>query len=327
MHLITIDYETVCLNCQQKGYNFGYSFKNIKFKGISVMDMPTYYLNGPFFSFIYNNTPMLIRNLENAHELSPNPEEPIFQLLNVKKNANCTKTKFTFRYNLQFHPKLQKISTEPQEILIYIDMYQFPNRPYFFMFYSYRNSTNHPITQINFFNIFDFDVYGQDSYDQDQANYVPELDVIEQYDSKKGLENSIFAGFGSISDLNSNFHECQTPNEISSHTFDYKEKSIKSLDIKEGRLNLRNISNWGPGDCAIGLQWYRKQLDPKETLTFPIMMVFGEGEKEFRKNCLIAREHLEKIYPTIQKEINIKSRQDLDAKLEKMSFSTREWCK
>ncbi|MHA1602203.1 MAG: hypothetical protein ACTSUI_04255, partial [Promethearchaeota archaeon] len=75
------------------------------------------------------------------------------------------------------------------------------------------------------------------------------------------------------------------------------------------------------------LQWYRKQLDPKETLTFPIMMVFGEGEKEFRKNCLIAREHLEKIYPTIQKEINIKSRQDLDAKLEKMSFSTREWCK
>ena len=310
---VDIEYETICVNCKEKGYSFGLNFKTIEFHGTTVLDIPTRYLNGPCLAFKYQNVPLLIRSLENSHQNDPSTSHPIFSMINAKTNPSNTISRFTYVYELHGHSDLPLSSSEKSpEIYEYVDIYRFPNRPYILLYYSFRNESAFPITEINFYNFYDFDVYGQEGYKSDEAHFDPDRKIVFQFDNMKGDTKSIFAGIGSTTDHPPKRFECNSP-----------QKLMISLD----RLELRNINRPGPNECAVGLQWYLKYLAPGAVHTFPIMLVFGKNRDSFFKNCDTARNHLEKRHSDIARNIHTEARQQIDPKLKTLAFSQAEWCK
>ncbi len=313
---IYIDYETVCVNCKEKGYSFGYTFKTIEYKGIPIMDIPTRYLNGPCLTFDYRKVPIIIRSIENSHHLGVSAKTPLFTMINAKRNDNNSISRFTYLFSPEFHPEIAKITDTPTQptprIMEYVDLYRYEDKPYILLFYSYRNSTPEPLINFNFYNLYDFDIMGQDQFDTDKAEYDADLEVIYQYDNVPKLGESIYAGFGST---------------LSNHPIRFECNSSQNLMIEPERLNLRNINQFGPDDCATGLQWSKGMIGPGQLEVFPIMLVVGLGKDQFKKNVQMARDHLEKLLPSIYNAVNGKFRQLIDPELEKMSFSTKEWCK
>ena len=310
---VDIEYETLCVNCKEKGYSFGLNFKTIEFHGTTVLDIPTRYLNGPCLAFRYQNIPILLRSLENAHQNDDSTTQPIFYMINAKTNPSNTVSRFTYLYELQGHSGIPRAPTgQHPQIYEYVDIYRFPDRTYILLYYSFRNSTPFPLTDINFYNFYDFDIYGQEGYKSDEGHLDTSQKVVYQFDTTQGEHQSIFAGMGSTSTNVPNRFECNSPQEM-----------MISLD----RLNLRNIEHPGPNECAVGLQWKLETIPPESVKTFPIMLVFGKSREEFFKNCDTARNHLEKKYADIARNIDLKPRQKIDPKLKKLAFSQADWCK
>ena len=313
---VFIDYETVCVNCKEKGYSFGYTFKTIEYKQNIVMDVPTQYLNGPCMAFEYKNVPILIRSLENSHQLGVAQKNPLFTMINAKRNKDSTITRFTYLYSPQHHPKVVQKNTPPEKpdprILEYVDIYRYKTKPYILMFYSFRNSTQDPLENFNFYQFYDFDINGDQGYKTDSAGYYKDKEVIYQFDEAEGKERSSFAGIGTTTTKTPAHFECNSPQE---------------LLVSPERLTLRDTERQGPSECAVGLEWHIPSIGPGQIEVFPVMMVFGLGEEDFQTNINEARKHLEKITPSIYNAVNGKFRQLIDPELEKMSFSMREWCK
>ncbi|WP_457558186.1 hypothetical protein [Candidatus Harpocratesius sp.] len=314
--LVDIDYETVCVNCKEKGYSFGYTLKNISYQKKIVLDLPQRYLNGPCLFFNFQNIPIFIRSLENSHAIGVKADLPVFSMINAKHNENSTLSRFTYCYSLYNHPKLQKIFqgniSHHAQIFEYVDVYRFMNQPYVIFFYSFLNATDLPLTDFNFYQFYDFDIYGPDFYDSDQVKYNQHLGVIFQYDSRFSCEESLIAGIAS------------TPERIPTH---FEGNSPSDLLISPERLHLRDILNPKIGDQAVGLQWKISSIKPKEIEIFPITIVMGIGEREFLKNVQEAQRHMQKLIHSVTKAIKVKSRQEIEPELQKMAFSTKEWCK
>ncbi|UYP48442.1 hypothetical protein NEF87_004727 [Candidatus Lokiarchaeum ossiferum] len=313
---VLVDYETVCVNCKEKGYSFGYTFKTIKYKNRTVMDIPTRYLNGPCIAFEYKEIPILIRSLENSHHLGVAQKTPLFTMINAKRNNDSTITRFTYLYSPQYHPEIVKKKIQPERpdprVLEYVDIYRYHDKPYILMFYSFRNSTHDPLRNFNFYQFYDFDINGEEGYKTDSAEYDEKLNIAFQYDAQEGKQLSPIVGIGTINDNIPTHFECNAPQD---------------LLITPERLNLKDCNRKGPAECAVGLQWHIPSIGPGQMEVFPVMMVFGLGEENFKANVLEARAHLEKISPSIFNVVNGKFRQLIDPELEKMSFSMREWCK
>ncbi len=87
---IDIEFENICLNCKEKGFYFGYSFKTIRYQGETVLDMPTRHLNGPALAFTYHQWPLFIHSLENSHPLGSVPDKPVFAMINMKRGQSFT---------------------------------------------------------------------------------------------------------------------------------------------------------------------------------------------------------------------------------------------
>jgi hypothetical protein len=312
---VFLDYETICVNCKEKGYSFGYAIKTIEYKNQIVMDLPQQYLNGPCLSFRYQNIPILIRSLENSHQMGVAARKPLFSMINAKLSSNNTISRFTYFYSLQNHPQVKAIDLPPETgnpgIYEYVDIYRFEDKPYILLYYSFRNSTSIPLINFKFYNFYDFDIFGQDQFDLDMAEYDQNLQVIFQYD-KRDEKGDLFAGFGSTLQNFPTKYECNASNQL-----------MISMDS----LNLRNINVFGPDDCAIALQWDLASLNPEKINTFPIMLVFGNGKEEFIQNVVEARNHLEKLLPGVKRAVKGKTRLIIDPKLEKLAFSTKKWCK
>ena len=313
---VFVDFETVCVNCKEKGYSFGYTFKTIKYKNNTVMDIPTRYLNGPCMAFDYKEVPIFIRSLENSHQLGVAQKTPIFTMINAKRNKDSTITRFTYLYSPHHHPDVKKKNLPPEHpnprILEYVDIYRYNNKPYILMFYSFRNSTQDPLNNFNFYQFYDFDINGEEGYKTDSAAFDKKLKMVYQYDENEGKDSSPFVGIGTSLKNTPTHFECNSPQD---------------LLISTDRLNLRDKERKGPSECAVGLQWHIPTIGPGQMEVFPVMMVFGIGETDFKNNVIEARQHLEKLTPSIFNSVNGKFRQLIDPELEKMSFSMREWCK
>ena len=132
---VDIEYETLCVNCKEKGYSFGLNFKSIDYLGTPVLDLPTRYLNGPCLAFKYQKVPILIRSLENSHQNRNSTAHPIFYMINAKTNHSNTISRFTYLYDLQKHPDIPtSLSDEILHIYEYVDIYRFPDRPYILLY-------------------------------------------------------------------------------------------------------------------------------------------------------------------------------------------------
>ena len=313
---VEIDYETICVNCKEKGYSFGYTLKKISYQKQLVLDLPQPYLNGPCLAFNYCSVPILIRSLENSHALNNPSKQPIFAMINAKHNKNSTLSRFTYRYIMNFHPEIQKITPNDTELLAYIieyvDVYRFISKPYILFFYSFRNVTPNPLKDINFYQFYDFDIYGQDYYDSDRVDYDSTTGAIFQYDSRFPLEKGLIAGIVSVKDRIPTHFEGNTP---------------ESILISPERLKLRDFLHPHSTDLSIGLQWSIPSLGPNHVEIFPVALVFGQGLADFQQNVNQAQNELDKLLQSVSKAIEIPSRQQIDQKLEKMSFSMTEWCK
>lgn len=317
---IFIDYETVCVNCKARGYSFGYSFKTIMYKGQTALDCPQRHLNGPMITFDYQEKPVLLHCLENAHLMGTEQRSPAFSMINAKKGTNVSK--FTYQFSPLLHPLFKNQEQTAggfiPKLMLYVDMYLYEDKPYCFIFYTFRNRTLEPINKFSFFQFFDFDIYGQDGYKNDCVESDPETGVIYQYNNAKGKKLSLFAGLGTIKTLPPAHIEGNTPEEI----IITEEKRRESL-----RDNLSAKKTFGPSDCAVAYQWNLSMLYPDNVQVFPVMLVFGFGEKQFLTNCAEAQERLNSLMPVIYNSVNDKFRQIIDPELEKLGFSMRQWCK
>lgn len=311
---VQLEFETICINCQELGYNFGFTIKGIMYQGISILDTPQQYLNGPCLAFHYQGVPFFIRSLENSHQLGMVTSIPIFTMINAKKSPSITR--FTYTYVPDLHPDLIKgdpsKTKTSSKIFEYVDTYQFKAFPYLLIYYSFRNSTPYPLEDVHFYNLYDFDIYGHSHYNKDCVEYNPELQAIYQYNAEKGINSSVHAGFGSTT---------QNP---PSH---FEGSTTEKIMITPNRLLLRDHCETEPDDYASALQWSIPLIPPGHLQIFPIMLIFSQNHKEFAQNVVKAREHLEQLLPSIYKVTADKYRQLIDPALEKMSFSTRQWCK
>ncbi len=331
MNEIFIDYETICVNCKQKGYNFGYSFKTIEYNGETVLDMPQRHLNGATLYFEYQKNPVIMHCLENAHQDSEESKKPVFSMINAKQTKDDAISRFTYLYQPHNDPRLnnnegrdegQKVIDQNQcknpnsqlvdpLLYFYLDMYKPQGEPYFLLFYTFKLTGEVPFHNFKFFQLFDFDIYGEDRYDTDFAFFNQETDTICQYDSETGKEKSLFSCLGSLENMPPSHFEVNNP---------------KKILINENRSFLRDLDAYGPSDCAVALQWDIGELNPHHAEVFPVFVSFGEGIEDSTNNIKRARAHLKKIHPTIYNVINDKYRQIIDPKLEEMSFSMRKWC-
>jgi hypothetical protein len=312
---IFVEYETICVNCKEKGYSFGYSFKTIEYKGTIALDLPQKNLNGPSISFEFEGIPRIIHSVENSYNLKNNEGNPSFLMINAKKGLNNQVSKFTYLYipriNGKIDHNLDYIKQQPSKLYQYVDMYEFSNKPYILMFYSYKFDSNNSLKNFNFYQFYDFDIYGQDAFDSDRVCYDPQRNLIYQFDDIIGIDKSLIAGIGTLDETPPIRFEGNTPEDIL---------------ISEKQWNLKNISSFGPSDCALGLQWTSSELRQNKLVTFPIMMVFGEGIKNFNDNYIVAKAHLAKLNKLINKSVNDKFRQKVDPKLSEMGFSRKKWC-
>ena len=153
---------------------------------------------------------------------------------------------------------------------------------------------------------------GEEGYKQDAVQYDADLDVIYQYHSKKRLDTSLIAGISSVETNHSTHFEGNTPNQILPNN---------------QRLNLRDISKFGPDDCAVAMQWQINELKENEVKIFPVIMVMGFGQEEFMENCRVAKAHLNELMPRANRSFRESGRLNVDPKLKDMAFSMTEWCK
>ncbi len=165
----------------------------------------------------------------------------------------------------------------PEKLLIpdpaidfFADTYMYANKPFIMMFFGIQNLTGEPLDNFNFYQMYDFDIYGREGYKQNNVLYDSDLDIIYQYHSDKGLETSLMAGISSIETYPCAHFEGNTPNEI-----------LPNIH----RLNLRDIGDFGPDDCAVAMQWRIKTIEVNEFIIFPVVMVMGFGQKTFLDNC------------------------------------------
>lgn len=305
---IFIDYDTICINCQEKGYSFGYGFKIIEYKGFKILDSPHPYLNGACIYFEYDKKKKIFRrSIENTNNLENSIKGFKFAMINARTSKNNLVSRFTYTYTF---PQESIKDKQIRRIFEYIDVYRFKNKPYFFIFYSFRNLTGKIIKNFNFYQFYDFDLYGEESYLNDIAKFDSKLGIIYQYDNKEGFDKSLFAGIGSTKYPNK--FECNIPQEI--------------YIFNKGKISLRNYSEQGPADCAVALQWNSSLFRPGELKIFPIMMVTGLGSEDFFNNINEARKNLETHQKSVLRAVENISRQKIDLKLEKLSFSQRIWC-
>ena len=307
---IFIDYETICINCQKKGYCFGYGLKTIEYKGIKILDLPQPYLNGASVFFEYENKPVLLKSTENSHNSDSGIKDSKFAMINARSSKNNLISRFT--YSFSFPENTQEEKQTPR-IIEYVDVYRFENKPYFFIFFTFRNLTGKTIKNFNFYQFYDFDIYGEDSYSNDCAKYDSKSCVIYQYDNEKGLKKSIFAGIGSSSKNPPNKFECNIPQDI--------------YIYKNNQNSLRNYKEKGPCDCAVALQWISPIFEKNKLISFPIMIITGFGKDNFFENVKNARKDLEMHQKSVIRAVENVSRQKIDPKLQKLSFSQRKWCK
>ena len=307
---IYIDYETICINCQEKGYSFGYGIKTIEYKGFKILDLPQPYLNGASIYFEYDHKPVLLKSTENSHHSKSGIKDSKFSMLNARTSKNNLISRFTYSFSF---PENTSENKQIPRIIEYVDVYRFENKPYFFIYYTFRNLTGKSIKNFNFYQFYDFDIYGQESYLNDIAKYDSKSGIIYQYDNEKGLKMSIFAGIGSSLENTPSKFECNSPQDI----FIFKDKQI----------SLRNYAEKGPSDCAVALQWIKPSFSNSGLISFPIMIIAGVGKDNFFENVKEARKDLGIHQKSVMKNIKIESRQKIDPKLQNLSFSKREWCK
>ena len=303
---IFIDYETICINCQEKGYSFGYGMKTIEYRGFKILDLPQKNLNGATVYFEYENKPVLLKSTENQHY----SEFGKFSMINARVGKSGLISRFTYSFSF---PRKKPDEKQKPKIIEYVDVYRFKDKPYFFIFYTFRNLTGKPIKNFNFYQFYDFDIYGEDSYSNDIARYDSKSDIIYQFDNEKGLDMSLFAGIGSSSKNKPNNFECNTPQDI--------------FIFKNNQVSLRNYAEKGPCDCAVALQWIRPIFKHNDLISFPIMMIAGLGNKNFFENVKDARKDLEIHQKSVIRAVDNISREKIDPKLQKLNFSKREWCK
>ncbi len=307
---IFIDYETICIECQAKGYFFGYGMKTIEYKELKILDSPQPHLNGACVFFEYENKPVLLKSTENSHHSESGIKDSNFMMMNARTSKNNLVSRFTYSFSFPKSTKEEKII--PQ-IIEYIDIYKFKNKPYFFLFYTFKNLTSKTIKNFNFYQFYDFDIYGQESYLTDIAKYDSKSGFIYQYDNDKGLEKSLFAGIGSSFENKPNRYECNIPQDI--------------FIFNNNQISLRNYAEKGPSDCAVALQWIKPIFKQKDLITFPVILIAGLGKEHFFENIKDARKDLKIHQKSVIRAVENVSRQKIDPKLEKLSFSQRKWCK
>ena len=110
---IDIEFENICLNCKEKGYYFGYSFKTIRYRGETILDMPTQHLNRPAIAFVYHHLPLYIHSMEISHPIGSVAEKPVFAMINMKRGQ--TLQKFTYQYKMQNNKKFYQ---PPEKLLV-----------------------------------------------------------------------------------------------------------------------------------------------------------------------------------------------------------------
>ena len=322
--MFEIEYDVICANCQEKGFNFGYSFKTIRYKNEPILDLPHEHLNGATLIFSFDNTKHVLSSMENAHgKIGSNSK---FCLINSKKGRIIQR--FTYGY----YPSIENTN---EFIYFFIDIYQPENQPYFLYSLSILNKTSKPIENLNVFNLFDFDIYGDEHYNTDNLGFDSLHNVLYQFDGDVGLKKGIVAGLGTcfnkekpdeipgIHKKYKIYFEGASPEDFAEkiHTFDLQhncdEQSIKTLPES--------------GDYAIGLQWKPREgsllIQPEEYLSFPIFIVAGNGLNELIKHTHLARSYLKKKYKSILRAVRLENRLEVDEKLQKLSFSDKTWCK
>ena len=308
----------MCVNCKEKGYSFGYTLKYVEYRGDIVFRHPPKRSQWGIVGIQLSIRPHIYSKFGKFASCGAAAETPIFSMINAKPSFSSTISRFTYFYFPQYHPLIKYLNdsnspTSPK-IYEYVDIYQYPNnpdRPYILIFYSFRNATQVPLENFRFYQFYDFDIYGQEAYNTDMVKYKPDSGLIYQFDANRGRQKSVMVGIGSTKDNKPSHYEGDSP---------------ELLKITPNCLELRDSVPETQCDCGVGLEWIKAELLPGHLEIFPVFMAFGSNEEEFFKNAEKAQIHLRKLVSHITKAVNSKFRQIIDPKLEKMSFSMREWC-
>ncbi len=315
--MIDVEFESICIDCKRRGYTIGFTLQSLRYNDHVVLDLPNPYLGGPTVRFDHNDTPYLIKSIEVTQgENSSAKGAPFHYYLLNQKRSKFLQT-FTFFSPLDGTPldfsESKNLPEQPEGLYFFMDFYHY-ERPYLLIFYSYFNNTAQPITNFSLFQFLDFDIYGQERFDTDITGQ--KNNCVFQYDAAESLERGVIAGLASTpahppDHFQGGLVESLFPFENGS------EDTLKHL--------LDEVVN-EPQDQGVALEWVKPTLPPFTTITVPVILVFGEGERKFTKHLATAREHAESLEPTVKKALTYPSRTRFDLKYKYVNESIKKWC-
>jgi hypothetical protein len=214
------------------------------FNGVDVLLAPSQYLSGPCFSFEKDGVRHLLRNEE---------EGPRLKIL-VWRQGPATHL-YTFKYIVG------EVGKTNESVLFFCDIFTF-FQPYLIAFLTVRNTTPKPLKDLTLQFLLEFAVGGVQHYDVNYGEYHAEDKVITQTADKYPT-----MGFGSP--------------VRPSH---WQTSPASELRPTQSRLHLNDQMKWGPGDCAVGLEWDFPGIKPGQDGFTPIIIAGGKNYREFLTN-------------------------------------------
>ncbi|MBD3188003.1 hypothetical protein GF325_14295 [Candidatus Bathyarchaeota archaeon] len=248
-----------------------------------MLDTPTEYLCGPWFSFYHQGRFHLFKNCDRN-----NP----YRLINLKAS------KMVNRLTVEFDTSMKQVNDshpsrngeKPARTRFYADVYFSREHLNSIFFYTIRNLTSVNLEHVTFYILYDFDVGGLSGYDSDHAHYDNDRQYIVQYN-----DDGHSIGFSSLPVLEVSHHSAGHPYE---------------LEISESNPSLDDHVLQGPDDLYLGLEWDVGDLEPGDITTLPLILAAGEDRREFLENLERGMERAKKLLPTVKKNVQKPERQE-----------------
>ncbi|MHA1681382.1 MAG: hypothetical protein ACTSUE_10260 [Promethearchaeota archaeon] len=257
-----------------------------------MLDTPTEYLCGPWFSFHHDDEFHIFKNCDRD-----NP----YRLINLKTSRMVTRLTVEFDEALKKRDVNLVKDDSRVRLRFFADVYFSKEDLTCVFFYTILNLTSKPFKNLTYYILYDFDVGGLAKYDTDHASYSEELQYIVQYD-----ESGVHVGFSSL------------PPQRVSH---YAAGHPYDLLLTSEKQCLDDTILKGPDDLFIGLEWNVGDLEPGHRVIHPVILAAGETKEEFLVNLKKGREKAEKLLRVIPKLVRLPERQtkSIDGDFEKMT--------
>ena len=318
------EFENICIDCKKRGYHVGFTFKTITYKGFELLDMPQQFMDGATLAFFYKGKEHIIHSIEKSVQITgTNKSSGELQYRSdfafIKCIQSQTKKKFTFFYNVL---GLDSIYSEADNI---IEPNQLPLKGIYYLMDLYSekethldivltiiNNTDEMVENFDLYWFMDFDIGGSERRKQNNWDAVDDFSIAMVDKTQTEPESQdIYAGIISIpTDYKIN-KGAGDPNHLMP-TFPNKVPNF--VDSKE------------PNDYAIGMQFSKEKIEPKQVSVIPLSIVVGEGKDNLLQNINEARVILKERYEKHKSPDFADKRFIPDQKYSKINTAINRWC-